>query len=56
MSTLVFSLSDPAAEKLEKSLQKFKDEIRQIVREDSLPATKVQHLNLHLFTNFTGEQ
>ncbi len=55
MSTLVFSLSKEAYQKMEAELQAFKKAARRIVAEDSNKPDSVYHLNLHLFSNLEPE-
>lgn len=55
MSTLVFSLSSEAYQKVETELQAFKAATRRIVAEDAKKPDGVYHLNLHLFSNLEPE-
>lgn len=55
MSTMVFSLSHEAYQKLEEELQAFKAKARRIVGEDTQKPNGVYHMNLHLFSNLDPE-
>ena len=50
MTTFTFSLSKKAQEFIYLATEKYKEEIRRIVRTDKNKATEVQHINLHVFS------
>ena len=55
MTSMTFSVSHGAVERIDKEMEKFKTKMRTIVSGDSEPPTEVLHLNLHLFSNLKKE-
>lgn len=54
MTTFTFSISAEGREKVEKAVEKFKEQIRKIVTADTATPTEVEHVNLHVFSNLKG--
>jgi uncharacterized protein (TIGR02147 family) len=48
-STNLISISETGMHRMEKSLQKFKSEIRSVIHKDELPADRIYQLNVQLF-------
>jgi uncharacterized protein (TIGR02147 family) len=55
-TTFNFSVSRRGREKIEHATERFKEEVRKIVREDRAAATEVEHINLHVFSNVKNEK
>ncbi len=51
MTTFSVGVSRKARNRIDREVERFKERIRRIVREDSLPPTEVEHINLHVFSN-----
>jgi uncharacterized protein (TIGR02147 family) len=50
-STNILSVSEDGLRKIQQKTQKFREEIRALVRNDELPADRVYHLDIQLFPN-----
>ncbi len=56
MTTFSVGVSEKGRKRISREVERFKDRIRKIVHDDTLPPTEVEHINLHVFSHLKDER